>query len=301
MVIPKSINGKAVVAIDEYAFSPFTDIDEICKYQNSLIENKSEELSNKVFEFQKKMMDEEDFHGDILDFDREYIAKNSEPLSKITSIYIPSSIEFIGPSAFSYCDNVKEISVYGDTEKEISIDYDCFDHCISLVCLNGTFIPLDNSMDIQQTYQHCFSLKQLTLYPVNNEENKLYVKIDWLPHGGFNLETEAYEYNLEKLILAEGTKSLAGGVEMSGGWRGKSLSVKEIYIPASVEKIEPGCFINETCDEIEKLDEQKFEETGKGINLETDATYKQDITIITPKGSYAEKFAKEHGIPYKNE
>ena len=115
--------------------------------------------------------------------------------------------------------------------------------------------------------------------------------------------------SLKKIVIADGTESLQDGIRvynhMDGVnvFEGKSLCVNEIYIPASVKQIDIGLFINEDRREVTEMSASKYEELGTDdYSLEDlDVTFNQNITIITPTGSYAEEFAKEHGIPYRNE
>ena len=142
VVIPESIDGKAVVAIDECAFSPYTK-DEI-------------EGSGEEFDFWEDIVGLEESNDEQID---EYL-NNHEQVSKITSIYIPSSVKGIGEYAFFFCDSLKEITVYENEETQILVDDAGFAYCTSLICLNGDFKPFSNNI-----YEGCTALEEVKLYP----------------------------------------------------------------------------------------------------------------------------------------
>lgn len=287
VVIPKSIDGKAVVAIDEYAFSPYT-------------------------EYEREGSDGDDYYNffeDCLGLDSssdeniDAYMENHNEKSKITSVYIPNSVKLIGKDAFFFCDSLKTVTVYSDDEVDmdtsIGVGYECFAYCNKLEYVNGNFSAY-RDYENADLYYGCKALKEVKLSSNQGDENGEF-SWDWNMRGDFP--------NFEKVIIADGTKKITGGVSQAAHmdgmrrFQGDSLSIIEIYIPSSVEEIDIGLFINEDSEQVTELSRVKYEELGTDdYSLEDlEVTFNQNITIITPTGSYAEEFAKEYGIPYKNE
>lgn len=72
-------------------------------------------------------------------------------------------------------------------------------------------------------------------------------------------------------------------------------SLKEIIIPEGVKEIEKNTF--RECENLEKVKiPASVEKIGENAFLDS-----EKVEIITPKNSYAEKYAKENNIPYQNE
>lgn len=76
---------------------------------------------------------------------------------------------------------------------------------------------------------------------------------------------------------------------------GRCNSLKEIIIPEGVSKIGENAFWE--CENLEKVKIPiNVEEIGENAFLDS-----KKVEIITPKNSYAEKYAKENNIPFQNE
>lgn len=102
----------------------------------------------------------------------------------------------------------------------------------------------------------------------------------WVPNGVERIEARAFRSSchLKKIILPDSVTELGAGAFM---WMKQNV---EIVIPESVTVFEKNTHFNE----------------GPFGSLYEDEV-PQNITIITPKGSAAEEYAKKYKIKYRNE
>lgn len=284
VVIPESINGKAVVAIDECAFSPYTK-DEI--------EGTEYDEGYNFFNDILGLDVGSDLGTSYLDEDIAVYMKDHEKKSRITSVHIPDSIKCIGQYAFFFCDSLVEISTYGDSKDAIYVSHNTFECCSDLkvidfpIGLNKNYSKFTlNESDI---FNYSSSIEEISFEGIGECELPLQVLLEYA--------------NPKKIVITGDVTSVKGGVyQYAGGmgivcYTGNALKNCEIYIPDSVTEIELGLFINEDSDYVEDM----INDETTDYSFEDVVTINPNITIITPAGSYAEEFAKEYGIPYKNE
>ena len=109
--------------------------------------------------------------------------------------------------------------------------------------------------------------------------------------------------NPKKIVVTGDVISIDGGVAVCGAgeglvsYDGQALKDCEIYISDTVSEVNLGLFINEDSAYVEDM----INDEATDYRFEDVVTINPNVTIIAPTGSYAEEFAKEHGIPYKNE
>lgn len=128
VVIPKSIQDKPVVAINDFAFCPYTEED--LTYNHDGDDNLDPE--EKLFEL-AGAEDYDTWHEKYSDYtsaDRDpkyYDYRNDllnkyleghESVSNIRSIMIPNTVEVIGELAFGFCDSLETVEIYGADEKK---------------------------------------------------------------------------------------------------------------------------------------------------------------------------------------
>lgn len=113
-----------------------------------------------------------------------------------------------------------------------------------------------------------------------------------LPDSIKVIGSEAFKkcINLKEIILPDNLEII--GKEAFAGCK----KLTNVVIPEGVTELGAYCFAN--CPNLNTLT-IPASVTKIGVRL-VGLTYKDKITIITPKGSYAEQYAKKNGIPYKN-
>lgn len=317
VVIPKSIQDKPVVAIGDYAFCPyskneFTDyyyddedledklfefagVEELSVWYEDVIEGNEEDidalpyitndLSHDAYLSTKRSSMYDKYKQDLLD---KYL-EGHEPVSDITSISIPTTVNYIGFIAFGFCDSLETVEIYGtDNEKDLYMDcYHPFFANTKLKSFNFYLEPYGN----KEYFEYCSSLEDVYIYPDSNG----HVDLSWLEDAE----------NINSIHIADGTTSISGITENIKDrstpklpYSGSSniiieKGVSEIYLPSSLEDIsdhtfcthmadEFNCFkcSNYICSEIEEMECPAY----------------ASVIMIAPEGSYAESYANENGI-----
>ena len=276
VVIPKTIDDKPVVAIGEFAFSPYT-IDEVLKYkESSSSDNIKKEFSNLHYL-------ESLFNDDIPLDEAISELEQFKDVSSLKSVMFPSSVTIIGNGAFAFCVNLESVLIYGLDEGKVPVLTDeiikddsnvgQFCACLSLK-ENNFYINQVGSMQYgSQCYDYCISLEKVYLYPT--EEGKL--NFSWcIPHS----------YKISEVIIADGTTRIYKyDDEIAYPFKDCTF-----YVPESVTGEGRHSFCQHNY----------YENGGSDVSEGTKCSY-DGITIITPAGSYAEQFAKDNGIKYENE
>lgn len=276
VVIPKTIDDKPVVAIGEFAFSPYS-IDDISSHENKKSDVGSNGYNPEYFE--------ELFDGELSIYDVIEELEGRERISKLKSVLIPDSVSLIGNGAFLFCDSLEKVLVYGPDEGETPVlnsgvcvsgevfEIGQFCGCLDLRETNFYMNVVDYMQYGSQCYDYCINLEKVYLYPT--EEGKL--NFSWcIPHS----------YKINDVTIADGTtKILKYDDEMSYPFKDCTF-----YVPASVTEQGAHSFCRHNY----------YENGGTDVSEGTECRY-DGITIITPAGSYAEQFAKDNGIKYENE
>lgn len=101
IVIPEQIDGRPVIGINDFAFSPlrFTPADD-------------EEI--------------------------EEFLESGKTFSKIKSIQLPSTIVIYGEDPFYFCDSLETVKIYGESNANIFHIGEMFNYCSSLKTIEGT-------------------------------------------------------------------------------------------------------------------------------------------------------------------
>ncbi len=207
----------------------------------------------------------------------------------LLNIEIPNSVEYIGNSAFSNCTRLMKIEI---PKLVTRIDNSTFSSCISLES-----IKMSNSITSIGSYAFysCYSLKSIEIpNSVKSIEN-----------GAFYYCTELENIKIPRLItkIENGTFFNCGkiknikipnGVTSIGSEAfSKCENLENIEIPESVENIDIYAF--KGCKNLESIFIPK--EVTKIENYVFDGCDK--LTINGYEDSYAETYAKENSIPFK--
>lgn len=299
IVIPKTIYGKEVTEIGEYAFSNCTNL-------------KSVEIPNTVIKI------------------GEHAFSNCVNLKNIE---IPNTITEIGEYAFSYCEGLKNINIPNGIK---TIEERTFYNCISLEnieiphtvtsiksgafweCINLKDIEIpDSVIELESAFYGCKNLKSIKL-----PKNITYIDV-YSFNGCYELESIEMPKNIKsigKYAFYDCTNlksiDIPDTVTEIGEWafRGcESLKeikmpnelkdikgfafccctgIKNIEIPKSVISIGERAF--ESCSNLESA---KIPNTVKNIDP-TSFGWCDKLIIYGPSDSYVEKYAKDNNIPF---
>lgn len=185
----------------------------------------------------------------------------------ITSVTIPGSVERIGSHSFSDCKGLEKVVIHQGVK---SIGDRAFKHCNNLKSID---IP-DSVTEIGDWSFHlCDDLACVVI-----------------PGGVERIGDHAFDScrGLEWLVIKNGVKCI--GSEAFAG----ALCLTSIIIPDSVTSIEEQAFYYS-----ESLIDAYIPEGVTSIEKDAFAGCKL-LTIHTPQGSYAEKYAKENNIRVKH-
>lgn len=251
----------------------------------------------------------------------------------VESVTVPESVYFMGAAVFYGCKNLKEVSLPDTIE---TMYYSTFEECTSLekVKLPGKlkeipFMTFYNCSSLKtvklpqgitkignSAFSGCSSLEKITL-PDGLEEVGDFVfakcvslKKIQMPDSVKKLGPEIF-YNCTKLkevVLSKNIKKIEDGM-FFGCSSLKSIKIPEgvteignnafsgsglieVKIPKNVTKI--GNFAFELCKKLKKIEiPESVKIIGENAFLGCN-----NITIYGKKGSYAEKYAKEHNIKF---
>ena len=210
--------------------------------------------------------------------------------SSLEEIHLPEGLIEIGAEAFAECSSLKSVVIpVGVTELPHSV----FMECISLESVMINSMVKKISFD---AFAGCSSLKNIDLSGVQE------------------IGIGAFEgcVSLEDVVLGQALSTMGSSVfqgctslrevqlpdkisEIKAWAFGNCLALEEITIPKNVKAIENFAF--EGCENLKEITIPESVETMESyvfIGCE-------NVCIITTKGSYAEAWAKEHGIPCVSE
>ena len=298
VVIPRTINGKQVVAIDPLAFCPYTE-EELLRIQDVESESSGDERSLDLNKVLCKLTDIDDFNISVhwASLNEETTNKNLETykqalskitsISNITSVKLPTSIKFLGFGVFAFCTNLQSVEVY-DMPSDKPLVIECknaiFYACGNLEEVN--FYPSNDGYGTDKEYVGCVNLKTVYLYPDKS--------------GNVNLYYTLYSNkDIKEIYIADGTTSLSGSAGV-GGMTGDTVEysssfiiyeygVETIHLPFTLKSIGMHTFCTDTNESLGSFILGEEEPACNGI-------MNTNINIIAPAGSYAEQYAKEHGI-----
>lgn len=304
VVIPQTIGGKQVVAIDQLAFCPYTE-EEIINIQGGTEGPDGDDIGLSMPLALNKLSDMEigRYYATVngsesieeiytnLDKYKQALSTISS-ISSIESIKMPASLEFIGYGAFALCVNLKSVEVYEKTAKPAVIE--CKNHiffgCGNLESINF-YVNDSRSGGTDDQLYGCINLKTAYLYPDDDGEVNMFFTLCGCR-------------NVKEIYIADGTTYLAGNSGV-GGMGGDLVSydtefilyeygIEKIHLPFTLKEMKEHTFCTDTNETLDSFILGEEEPPCNGIMNE-------NITIITPAGSYAEQFAKDNGIKYENE
>ena len=191
-----------------------------------------------------------------------------EELEEITELIVPEGITRIPNSAYANCTRLKRLSLPASL---LLVEERAFAECLAL---QNVVVPQSVSYVDEAAFSGCESLKQIILpkrIPVLGFLDGC-TSLESITIPGSVKAVESFDFtdctSLARVDIEEGVENIYGEAFRH------CIGLKEVLIPASVTEI----------------DEDAFESR----------IWKQ-LTIITPKGSYAEKWALEHGIKTQTE
>ena len=221
--------------------------------------------------------------------------------SGLVSVSIPDSVTQIEDYAFCLCTSLKDMSIPDSVTRIGKMAFTASD-------LQGVTIPASVEEIGNWAFGTCLSLTDIEVSP----ENESYMVLDHalvetktktlicypcgltdpeyeIPEGITRIGTNAFSFcdNLEHIIIPEGVTEI--GEHAFSDCR----FLTDISIPQSVERIGDLGFCN--CKRLTDLTIP-----GSVTEIGRDAFYMcRDLTLTVPEGSYAEQYAKENEIPYK--
>ena len=197
----------------------------------------------------------------------------------LKEVIIPDSVTQIGGGAFYECSGLVSVSIPDSVEE---IGNWAFGTCLSLTDIevspeNENYMVLDHALVETKT-------KTLICYPCGLTDPEYEI-----PEGITRIGTNAFSFcdNLEHIIIPEGVTEI--GEHAFSDCR----FLTDISIPQSVERIGDLGFCN--CKRLTDLTiTDSVTEFGRDVFYMC-----RDLTLTVPEGSYAEQYAKENEIPYK--
>lgn len=220
--------------------------------------------------------------------------KDHNPVSNITSIMFPATIEYIGKFSFGFCDSLERVEIYGtDNEKISSVGcyYTPFFANAKLKSFNF-FLASERGYGNDYYFEYCTSLEDVFLSPTGEG----YVDLNWL---------ESSE-NINSIHIADGATSISGVSSNYGEYDTYDpvltygdysniifeKNVSEIYLPSSLTDISNHTFCTHISTELSKLRSSEIE----AMECPDHAS----VIMIPPGWSYAERYANDNGISCVN-
>lgn len=182
---------------------------------------------------------------------------------KLLSVKLPDKLIKLDNSAFEACVNLKTVA-FGSQLEEI-----------------GPAAFKDTALEEAKIPETVVTLGRYSFY-------RTAIKTVTVPDGVKNIGKYAFYgcKSLESVTLSARTESVS---EYAFG---DCVSLKTVVIPESAKVVGDYCFKN--CTSLEKIYIPKKASVGENAFLQC-----KNVTIYTPKGSYAETWAKKYGFNYK--
>ncbi len=206
----------------------------------------------------------------------------------LESIEIPDSVTEIGEDAFCNCKNMKAVKLSSNIK---SVPKACFTYCEKI---KSVVIP-DGVMEIKDgAFNRCTNLKNIIIPDsVKKIGNGVFGACDNLESIELpNSVIEVGEYafsdckNLKIVKLSSSMKTIFNGCFL------RCEKIESVIIPDSVTNIEMQAF--EMCTYLKYI-----EIPNSVVEIGEDAlSFCHNLSIHGHTGSYAEKYAKEHNIPF---
>ena len=181
----------------------------------------------------------------------------------ITRLTLPEGLESIGDMAFSGMSKLTEINI---PSSATSVGSGIFSGCDALDLVNVTVGTGNTAIAIKDGVMYSADMKELLYYPANKTDTS-YV----MPDTVETIPSEVFAYN-EYLTSVTLSKNLT--VIPSGTFY-RATNLREIVIPASVERIEAEAFYG--CSALTSV---KFENGSKLSTIGDSAFYSSGITAI---------------------
>ena len=186
--------------------------------------------------------------------------------SNLTSIEIPNSVTNIGYDAFLECSNLTSVTIPNSVTK---IEQRAFAHCNNLIKID---IPNSVTRIGYEAFSDCSNLRSITMPNLlTSIENDLFNRCS----------------NLTNIEIPNSVKSIGYNAFL------ECSNLRSIIIPNSVTKIEQRAFAY--CDNLTNI-EIPNSVTNIGFMAFGGC---DNLTIHAYKNSYAETYAKDNAIPFK--
>ena len=205
--------------------------------------------------------------------------------NSLASIMIPSTVLNIGKEAFYGCISLNDVTLSDGME---NIGNSAFESCKRL---NNIVIP-DSVTNIgSYAFAFCSSLKHVTLpESITSIRSQAFLDTPWLmsqPKGFITAGRVVIGYtgSDHKVIIPDGIISIGDDAFEKNG------SLTSVTIPYGVKSIGMNAFFK-CCNLEEVIIPDSVEKMDSGVFL-----YSENTVIKTNKGSYAEQYANENGIP----
>ena len=261
VIVPEKIGKYKVIAVGDHAFSP--DASNI----RSDARESREKIEKVILPDGIKWIDDGAFRS----------------CTNLTEIVIPDSIKAIGTWAFYRCCNLKEIKISNNIT---TIGSGAFIGCKKLTDNDDFVIIRDVLYGYFGTEENLTIPDNVKIISDNAFSGNKNIKIVTIPKTVVNVEDTAFAYcsNLTAITIPHNVTSIGCAAFFC------CYNLESIVLPDNITSIRKrmfyGCFNLKTIyipDTVTSIGEDAFSDC---INL----------TIHTPVGSYAEKYAKERGI-----
>ncbi len=229
--------------------------------------------------------DDDEKYLDIIRTDVIESMKDYEHVSDLKRVMLPNTIALIGGGAFAYCDSLEKVCIYDVKDDEIPfIDDEVWTDVEGMqnhrfleghqftgcTALKETNFYLDVDDCGSQCYQFCINLETVYIAPAENDALRMaYCVPD--------------SQNLKNVYVSDDCQKISAAVS----YKLYDTSACTFHLPSSVTEIGDEVF----CQHNNKSGDYYKEGGPEETPCEFDG-----VEIITPEGSYAEQYAKEHGI-----
>ena len=226
------------------------------------------------------------------------IKKEAFEGSEITEVTIPESVSIIGAEAFSDCYKLAGITI---PESVTAIGNRTFSNCYMLA---GITIPESVTAIGDRAFSDCWNLEKIAIHqnveeivdnPFQRCNSELEIAVD---SGNERFEVKdgvLFDKKEKRLITALGKEKyeVPEGTKIIGDYAFYECSeLSEINIPEGVTAIGAEAFYD-----CYRLTEITIPESVTDIGAEAFA-YCGSLTAVIVRGSYAEKYCIENGVPF---